>query len=607
MAQQIAAALQEAVDLYPTGSTRDGYDRYCHAAVHDQIPTVEDTVHAVQFAQRAEKVCALMTKAQTLAAEARQTEEKTHMTYVNRLETNVKSKRGGAYDLTPCTLITGPNGSGKSAIIDALSLALTGESRTEGLKKRPDMLLRLAPPGPGGVGASELYARAKLSDGTEPGFRLTGKEIDWQPGDIAIGPRGVFLVDVARALLYGDAKALVQSIARSTRAVIFRDALENEVTKSIFPLFNEIWTEDCRLDGKLERTVGEVQTCLDATERRLKEAKNIMKVAKAGTVLAVPLSDDEEAELCQAMLVLSAARSGQTLEALRDELADLPPYNPEEFTRVRDRAQLFAAVKAALMLLDKHVPANVAFTCPICARPGAQKTRLRKRLELVLDFERRTEEELARGYMTGKQHDLFAATTAFINRGMATGDLQARRATLLGRKEAAASEPTRMAVKAVTQEEVDKLELIRAVCRDAVKNATDQQLGTVERRINRALPTSYRAKIISEGGYRVELMKDELQRDFRALSGAERAMLLSAFASATIPEGAPPVRLIVVDETWLDARSLKTLMKALVKVVGSEGGPTQAIICAVKATGKAVDGWSEIKLGGAQDEETDNV
>ena len=607
VAKQIADALKEAVDLYPSKETIAGYRRYCDTIASGGVPTVEDTTHATRFASRSDAICALMKKAQTLAEEARQTEEKettmsetkTKTTYVQHLETNVKSKRGGAYDLTPCTLITGTNGAGKSALVDAISLALTGESQTEGLRKRPDMLLRLAPPGPAGADARELYARAKLSDGTEPSFHLSGKELNWKPDEITVGPRAVFLVDVARALLYGDAKALVQSIARSTTSTIFRDALENEVSKAVFPLFNEIWTEDCKLDGKLERTVGEVQLCLSATQRRLKEAKAIVKAAKTGTTFSTPLSAEEETELTQATLVLNSMRSGQSLEELRTELADLPPFNPAEYAALERRTRLFACVKEAITLLQENVPDGKAFTCPICAQKGVTRDKLRDRLEHALEVERRSEAATAHRYSTSKQHDIYAAVQGFIKRGMATSDLQTKRAELLRRKESAAAEPARRATKVVTEEEINRLELIQSVCTEAIKKATDQQLGTVERRINKALPPNYRAKILSEGGYRIELVRDEMPRDFRALSGAERVMLLTAFASATIPEGAPPVRLLVVDETWFDARPMKALMKALAKVVGTENGPTQAIICAVKVTGKAVAGWSEIKLGNA--------
>jgi energy-coupling factor transporter ATP-binding protein EcfA2 len=513
-----------------------------------------------------------------------------------------------AFDLAPCTLITGANASGKSALIDAISLALTGESRSEGLRKDVRLLLRLAPPGPPGVTQRELYSRARLSDGTEASFRIDGKQPEWITGVEAKGPRGVIITDIARALLYGDAKALMQAVASSTRATIFRDALENEVTRGVFPLFNEIWTEDCKLDGKLERTVGEVQTALVATQARIKAAKAIKRSAKTGEALITPLSEEDEGELQAASRVIAALRPGQALDAMLRELADLPPFNPVEYEKLLDRHALVEHVVEVLAILDRRV-AKPNFHCPCCARGGMTREHVTRRQQAV-----RAGQELAIAAVEEREavqqrHMLYGAANLFASRGLSAGDLQAHRAELLRRKEAAASEPTRNAVKAVTDEEINQLELIQAVCVEAIKNATDQQLGTVERRINRALPAHYRAKVISEGGYRLELVtpKDDVARDFRALSGAERTLLLSAFASATIPDGAPPVRLLVVDEAWLDPKSMKALLKSLPKVVGSEAGPTQAIVCAVAYKSKAIDGWAEVKLATQDDGGGDDV
>jgi energy-coupling factor transporter ATP-binding protein EcfA2 len=528
-------------------------------------------------------------------------------TYVTRIETNVKSKRPVAFDLSPCTLIVGTNGSGKSALVDAISLALTGASRTEGLKKQKAALMRLAPPGPPGTTARELYARAQLADGTTAKFAISPEGMEWAPGgsEVSTGPSGVIITDVARALLYGDAKSLMEAIARSTHAVIFRSALENEVTKGVLPLFNDIWVNDCQLDAKMERTIGEVEKALVATQARIKAVRSVQRNAKSGTRLTVPLNDDEERELTAAVAVLAALRHGQTLESMRDSLSDLPPYNPEEHVKIMGRVQVLSNSISTLGLVKQHAKVGNAVRCPCCGKQQLHSADIAARLERLGDVLDKVRVELERSLLMGDQHDLYSAVSLFMQRGMAVGDVQARRAELLSRKESAAAEPVRAAVKAATEEEINQLDMIEAVCREAIKNATDQQLGTVERRINRALPKDCRARVISEGGYRIELVKgkDDLMRDFRALSGGERALLLSAFASATIPDGAPPVRLLVVDETWLGAKSMRALLKALVNVVGTEAGPSQAIVCAVDWKGKLPDGWSEIKLAEQAEEE----
>lgn len=522
-------------------------------------------------------------------------------TYVMHLETNVKSKRAVSYDFGPCTLVTGLNGTGKSAIIDAISLALTGESRSEGLKKQKSLLMRLAPPGPPGATKRELYARAKLADGNEARFSLNGNDQEWVSGWAEGGgaASAVILTDVARALLYGDAKALVEAIARSTNATIFRDALENEVTRGVLPLFNDIWVNDCKLDGKLERTISDVEKALRATQQRIKDASALKRAAKTSTTLTAPLNEDEDRELVAAERVLVALRSGQTLDGLRDALSDMPPYNPEEHTKLLARRVVLENSASTLKLIRENAPKDKAgVVCPCCGERAIKLSAIAARLEKTAALLGRVEEDSVRFVEAEAHHDLHAAVSGFLKRGLTVGDLQARRAELLRRKESAAAEPVRAAVKAITEEDITQLDTIEAVCREAIKKATDQQLGVVERRINRALPKELRARVVSENGYRLELVKgkDDLARDFRALSGAERALLLSAFASATIPDGAPPVRLLVVDETWLDPKSMRALMKSLVKVVGTETGPSQAIVCAVGWKGKAIDGWSEIKL-----------
>lgn len=522
-------------------------------------------------------------------------------TYVTHLETNVKSKRAVSYDFGPCTLVTGLNGTGKSAIIDAISLALTGESRSVGLKKQKSLLMRLAPPGPPGATKRELYARAKLADGNEARFSLNGNDQEWVSGWAEGGgaASAVIFTDVARDLLYGDAKALVEAIARSTNAVIFRDALENEVTRGVLPLFNDIWVNDCGLDNKLERTIGDVEKALHATQARIKTASALKRTAKTSTALTAPLNEDEDLELVAAERVLVALRSGQALEGLRDALSDMPPYNPEEHAKLSARRVVLENSLSTLRLIGENAAKDKdSLLCPCCGKHSILRAEIAMRREKLSAALGRVDANSVRFAEAESHHDLYAAVAGFLKRNMTVGDLQARRAELLRRKESAAAEPVRAAVKAVTEEEISQLDTIEAVCREAIKKATDQQLGTVERRINRALPKDIRARIVSEGGYRLELVKgkDELARDFRAISGAERALLLSAFASATIPNGAPPVRLLVVDETWLDPKSMRALLKSLVKVVGTETGPSQAIVCAVNWKGKAIDGWSEIKL-----------
>ena len=88
-------------------------------------------------------------------------------------------------------------------------------------------------------------------------------------------------------------------------------------------------------------------------------------------------------------------------------------------------------------------------------------------------------------------------------------------------------------------------------------------------------------------------------RSWRALSGAERTALVAAFAAAWgAGRDQAEVRVVIVDDVWLDSRALAALCAALHGAVAS-GAISQAIICAVDDYGLDTPGWKRVRVGGA--------
>lgn len=85
---------------------------------------------------------------------------------------------------------------------------------------------------------------------------------------------------------------------------------------------------------------------------------------------------------------------------------------------------------------------------------------------------------------------------------------------------------------------------------------------------------------------------------WKAMSGAERTRFTTAIASVWAQNCNESTRLLVVDDVWLDGRSLANLQISLDRALDLEKGLTQAIICVVETPRewKNKEGWKIVNL-----------
>ena len=150
---------------------------------------------------------------------------------------------------------------------------------------------------------------------------------------------------------------------------------------------------------------------------------------------------------------------------------------------------------------------------------------------------------------------------------------------------------------------VDVLRALEKAANRAVASALSDPVGAFCARATEALGASAADHVaiqLFDGAKRVCRVGvqrgDGPVRSWRALSGAERTALIAAFASAWGASRSDAVRVVICDETWLDANALVRLCAALRRSVES-GAITQAIVCAVTDYGCELPGWRVERIG----------
>lgn len=538
--------------------------------------------------------------------------------YAKKVRTNVKGI--GEADLGPCTLLVGPNRSGKSAVIDSAAIALCGEAASDGLGKLEVRLMALKP-----EGDAELFSEVELSDGSQVTWSAKGttakaSRATWQT--TAEGgklPAGVLIADEAAALIAADPKRLRPALLGQLDVALTQDVLRARTPASLWPRLETLLGPAKEYGEQSWYETDHLMRALAGSSEQLKGARRALRTIKAeldGSVAA--LTDSEEAELRDLLAAASSATmTAEEIEGLRNLVgrleSDLAAVNDEIMRTATTEEvdsrqyQLVDTVRKTQVVLTGYVKAagKDVVRCPCCGsedvpvlaleQRAAEFERLLAGMDSARKFALRGEELRRRAKELNAQRDDAAAKVATAVTGEGVDrvrlrELQERKA----RAERAASlGDERLKVEA----KVNELKTLSKLCQEVVAEYLDAETAKLTERINLALPPDIECTIQLRDGDR-EVCRVALDgRDVRALSGAERAALVAAFTSAVVRDDHPPVRLLVVDDVWLDPTMIASVLEGVRTIVNADGiGPTQAIVALVEYNGPDPDGWTVVRL-----------
>lgn len=544
--------------------------------------------------------------------------------FVSGVTTNLKTpgENPRAFPLGPLTLIAGPSGSGKTSLVDAVCLALTGNSPTRGLGKSPANLKRALP-----ERAEALTSAITLSLGETVTWSLgrndskpvwSAKEGFTLPGSGALLPSlgAVLSVKEVLDLLLGEDKKRALEILE---AVPSTEIVVTGIGSALIGIDREL---SIRLEGSLPTegsTVSPAQLRQAVATVDSLASEYSKAAANCATFKSVGLSAAEQTEL-DGYEKSIAAQEGSAF--VRDELtrvekqitaaqtecaefeklieADVPGY----FQTQKILSQASALLKGTLDRMTARELASAK--CPGCGESYSVErfTARREQLDaglLQLD-------EKVQGYLESLEHHR-ASCARLVPRQAVLSDLlttlgageavnTARLGELRVRKNEAVLSLA-ASVRASTIARCSKiLELVQAALLDSAAKAVPVAAETVCRRVNKVLPRGREVRIVCDGR-KVQVGQSRDKGPvvpIGALSGSERVVLAAAFAVGVQSTRTVPVSLLVLDETMFDRNTLKTVLAGLSKAFDVDSGPTQIIACASEWTGTLPAGWVLVDL-----------
>lgn len=542
------------------------------------------------------------------------------MTHVVRVGGNVKGEF--AYDLSPCTLIVGKNATGKSRAADAIALALTGRAASMGIGKREVDLMALAPPG-----ADALRASVTLSDGTRADWSCKGSTAKASRPEWT-GERGTLIMDEAIALLRSDPSHLRAALLARLGGEVSSETLHNMVPTSL-------WRHWAGERGDTPWTIDEVMTAAEAVNERLKRTRALKKSLDAKlyeSAMVETLTDAEVAELDQLSTVSAQQGYSADMIAKMREQAEL--LERSLISGRADVAQHEEAVRSASGVAPSTVrlismandlaqlTVEIAqghggsLKCPVCAT-GILVDRLQQRLaeiqaalETVKNMQASTQGlvsalNAARNHVSMLESQLAQVKRSLSHATLAVPVDRERLAELQQRVSQANEYAEAKRNHALATIDEGELETLKKIAGDIIGTLLDAKVEELQDRVTAALPKGMSVEIALRDGNRkicrvaLKVAKNAVARDFRALSGAERAVLVSAFSAALLSTGpADSVRMIIIDDVWFDADTMRSLMESLGATVQSGQGPSQVVVNAVTWHGRAKlpAGWSMVRV-----------
>lgn len=565
--------------------------------------------------------------------------------YVSRLRSNVKGDLDVA--LSPLTLVVGPNGSHKSGLVAALALPLVGAAEDVG--KKGLALMELAP-----LGSKTLYAEATLhlDDGGAEALRFevsgtTAKasapsRTPQVVGGVGVDGLAACLADEARALFHAEPKRQREAILSIVAPDSVEALVRQEVPGAYLEAFDALLLE-VRAETDAERMVL-LAELVRATVRELNAAA---RKAPETPRPAAPTDDDISRLVARAQEVRgrqerraaieaarvrreALAREGETARAevvaigVHAARAARQAAAPSAEVLARARASL-AAWKVLLDLVVESVARDdsMCFCCRRAITPeelriamGAYEERLvrvgaaataRAQDAAVGEAERRLTDAKARA---DRLHADFEAVGVLAREDPpAREDVAPLDAAVADARRLQAEQRAWDAVRAAGEAAGARVDVYKAIEKGvgrALARGLVESVEAFERDATAMLgETGWAVRVQVYDGRRVDCrvgleLPDVGFRSWRALSGAQRAQLVAAFAAAWAKRRLEPVRLVVVDDVWLDGASLVSLCSGMAQARAA-GGPSQVVVCAVEVGAETLSrveslGWGVVRV-----------
>lgn len=544
-------------------------------------------------------------------------------------------KRGVEIELAERTLVVAPPRAGKTSVVHAARLLLEG--KLDGAKAPGDYLLYATH----GYPKEELRLVGAIADPAAPENRPTATHFVVE-GTTAkasrpkwSGKTGVVVSDLVDELLAESPKNLREKLLAACAPEHALGVVEAMLPEN----FKQRWTTAVSQARALEdmKDAPEADLLVAAADLLRKEVRIARKASKEGAdgenrpeEVTEAALDVAQARVQHAQEVISvitrAAATADRIAALRPDLAEARKRAEAAGGPLPSKAEIDAArarLKGAVALLARYrTHGGVCLACghhvnanglnEAAALQAAAETKLkdvearsksagvgRSVAELEAELaellaQKAGDEEWLRTHGTPQG---VAAEEALTEARNKHGELLQKAAIYRAWNDARAN-----AMQA--RAKVDELSAMVKTIDRAVKEVLFDAVDTFVARANAALPHGYRLDVQLYDGSRsicrisVQEPGDSAPIEWRALSGVQKATATAAIADAWAGEVEGDVKLIVVDDVWLDKASLVALCQAVGAVVGKAGGATQAIVCAVEYDGPPIPNWKIVRLGG---------
>jgi site-specific DNA-methyltransferase (adenine-specific) len=564
---------------------------------------------------------------------------KTSRPFVQRVTSNIKG--GVAAELGWRTLIVGPNGEGKSAIVNALSLCLTGAADdvvgravVQGTGPNAWMIGDMAPAG------EAVEASAVLSNGVESRYTANRKDDGGigKPRQVNTFPGAFPLRDVREALTGSADKARQYLLARVADTITEGDVLArlpaDEATRAAYAAAVRAAGAASQAPADQLLAVAALAKQRAASFADRAQQLDALVQERSAAMPILPLEADVQA----AQAERDAARDA--LSAAQSRAAVVRALDVQELRRAaQDAVARFRDAKAALPTTPPPAPAcdvELATAALTVARFNAA----RPAEGGCVACGQHASPALFAQYLAGLERDL-AAVAAGQAYAAAQRRVESLKADALRAVDALEQAETKLGMAGLTAADAEvavasagervrlaearlwELERARgahvevqgyrsgaeeataqaaaeaalhAACRAAIEGLLDSALDTFVARVNRYLPTAYRFALTLREKDKAVCRFGFVQEDGRlhtALSGAEWAVLMVALAAACTPPGDGPV-VLVPEERAFDPDTLGLVMRAL------DDAPGQVILTSpIKPSGRMPAGWSVVEVGAA--------
>jgi hypothetical protein len=539
---------------------------------------------------------------------------------IKSVKSNVKCGVS-ADDLGPVVLVVGDNMAGKTAFAETIEIGLTGRSARLGAT--PSRLMQLA------KGGSDTLSISLGLAGADGSLSVAKTTIEGSTTRASKPARdgavaALVLGDVVTEVMAKEPKRRREAFLR----LIAPKGILGQARASVPEAFAKRWDE---LIAEVKKEAGDDAPEADllvglseAVREKTAAARRLVKQDSAPP--AEPRPDATKIAALQAEIAASLAydlavqrrtAAAGRRQTLIDELAKMAPP-PTDAVGLS-----LADIRSALALLEAASTVNGflrdtgAEACPVCAGSGfdlaaakAQIDTLRTSLkQAAAKSEQRVPHETLTRQRELADVEAVLAQELPAQGARPVGEPQGELSTLqAGESVWAAWE---IGHKAALNAEADATTLaaIGKTSDRVVAEVLSKATAAFEEAASKSLPACWRFKLRLFDGKKavcdvgIVAGADGKSATFIAwdmLSGAQQMACLAGLASAWAQKEIADAKVLIVDDVWFGPAMLSELLRGLVRVVGVDGGLTQAFVCAVSVEGvDPVEGVSLVALGGA--------